>query len=76
MARQVTAFSNPLVKLARGLREKKNRRREGLFLAEGLRILTEAREAGKLPTTLFYSDDSHPLLRQLIDEIRPALGEE
>jgi RNA methyltransferase, TrmH family len=75
MARQVTAFSNPLVKLARGLRDKKNRRREGLFLAEGLRILTEAREAGILPKTLFYSDDSHPLLRQLIDETESVGGE-
>ena len=47
MPKQVTSFSNPLVKQARGLREKKNRRAEGLFLAEGLRILTEAREAGR-----------------------------
>ena len=75
MARQVTAFSNPLVKMARGLREKKNRRREGLFLAEGLRILTEAREAGALPATLFFSDDAHPLLRRLIDETEAAGGE-
>ena len=51
MPRQITAFSNPLVKQARGLRDKKNRRAEGLFLAEGLRILTEAREAGMLPET-------------------------
>ena len=49
MPRQVTAFSNPLVKQARSLRDKKNRRAEGLFLAEGLRILTEARESGRLP---------------------------
>ncbi len=67
MPRQITAFSNPLVKQARGLREKKNRRREGLFLAEGLRILTEAREAGHLPENLFYSDDSHPLVAGLIE---------
>ena len=44
MPRQVTAFSNPTVKRLRSLREKKARRAEGLFLAEGLRILTEARE--------------------------------
>lgn len=67
MPRQVTAFSNPLVKQARGLRDKKNRRREGLFIAEGLRILTEAREAGFLPEILFFSPDSaHPLLDELI----------
>ena len=75
MPRQVTAFSNSLVKQARGLREKKNRRREGLFLAEGLRILTEAREAGTLPETLFYSDASHPLLRDLIEETEAKGGE-
>jgi RNA methyltransferase, TrmH family len=73
--RQITAFSNALVKQARGLREKKNRRREGLFLAEGLRILTEAREAGIRPELLFYSDAAHPLLRALIDETEAAGGE-
>jgi TrmH family RNA methyltransferase len=73
--RQITAFSNPLVKQARGLREKKHRRAEGRFLAEGLRILTEAREAGVLPEILFYSDGSHPLLRQLIGETEAAGGE-
>jgi TrmH family RNA methyltransferase len=75
MARQITAFSNPLVKQARGLREKKNRRLEGLFLAEGLRILTEAREAGVLPEILFFSDATHPLLKRLIDETEAAGGE-
>jgi TrmH family RNA methyltransferase len=75
MPRQITAFSNPLVKQARGLRDKKNRRREGLFLAEGLRILTEARGAGRLPELLFYSDASHPLLRILIEATEDAGGE-
>jgi TrmH family RNA methyltransferase len=73
--RQVTAFSNPLVKQARGLRDKKNRRREGLFLAEGLRILTEAREAGVLPQRIFYSDGSHKLVQRLIDETEAVGGE-
>ena len=75
MPRQVTAFSNPLVKQARGLRDKKSRRREGLFLAEGLRILTEAREAGVLPERLFYSDRSHALVRKLIEATEAAGGE-
>ena len=46
MPREITGFSNPLVKQVRGLRDKKNRRAEGLLLAEGLRILTEALDAG------------------------------
>ena len=75
MPRQITAFSNPLVKQARSLRDKKHRRAEGLFLAEGLRILTEAREAGVLPERLFFSGSSHPLLQALIDETEAAGGE-
>jgi TrmH family RNA methyltransferase len=73
--RQITAFSNPLVKQARGLRDRKNRRAEGLFLAEGLRILTEARDAGILPQRLFFSHASHPLLDALIEETEAAGGE-
>ena len=76
MPRQITAFSNPLVKQVRGLRDKKNRRREGLFIAEGLRILTEAREAGFLPEILFYWENmSHPLLAELVAETERAGGE-
>jgi TrmH family RNA methyltransferase len=75
VAREITAFSNTLVKQARGLRDKKNRRAEGLFLAEGLRILTEAREAGVLPERLFFSDASHPLLNELIAAVEAAGGE-
>lgn len=71
MAREITGFSNPLVKHVRSLREKKHRKREGLFLAEGLRILTEAREAGILPEMLFHAGGSagHPLATALIDEM-------
>ena len=46
MPRLVTAFSNPTVKFARDLRDKRHRRESGQFLAEGLRILTEARDTG------------------------------
>jgi TrmH family RNA methyltransferase len=77
LPREITAFSNPLVKQVRGLREKKNRRRDGLVMAEGLRILTEAREAGFLPDTLFFnaSEPGHPLLDQLIAETEADGGE-
>ena len=57
MRREITGFSNPLLKEIRGLREKKLRKRAGLFLAEGLRIMTEAREAGFLPEMLFRVKD-------------------
>jgi TrmH family RNA methyltransferase len=76
MPRQITAFSNPLVKHVRGLREKKHRRREGQFIAEGLRILTEAREAGFLPEILFlWENTRHPLLDALIAETEAAGGD-
>jgi len=67
--REITAFSNPLIKRVRNLRDKKHRREEGLFLAEGLRILTEAHEAGRVPEYLFFSKDmaGHALVRTLID---------
>lgn len=76
MPRQITAFSNPLVKQVRSLRDKKNRRSEGLFMAEGLRILTEALEAGEVPELLFFSQASaHPLLDSLIEATEARGGE-
>jgi TrmH family RNA methyltransferase len=76
MPRQITAFSNPLVKQVRGLRDKKNRRREGLFMAEGLRILTEALDAGFVPRILFFGAGTrHPLLDALIEEVEAGGGE-
>jgi TrmH family RNA methyltransferase len=66
VAREITGFSNPLVKRVRSLREKKYRKAEGLFLAEGLRILTEAREEGVLPEMLFHAGSTHPLAADLI----------
>jgi RNA methyltransferase, TrmH family len=77
MPRQITAFSNPLVKQVRLLRDKRHRREQGLFLAEGLRILTEAREAGHLPRILFFNGAGPPhlLLRDLIAAVEAAGGE-
>ncbi|HEV2079823.1 MAG TPA: RNA methyltransferase [Allosphingosinicella sp.] len=76
MPRQITAFSNPLVKDVRALREKKGRRSQGMFMAEGLRILTEGREAGRLPAILFYAEGTaHPLLEALAAEVEAAHGD-
>lgn len=73
----ITGFSNPAVKAARALREKKFRRRERRFLAEGLRILTEAREAGHVPQRLWLvaGRDPHPLIDALIDAVWAGGGE-
>ena len=77
MPREITAFSNPLVKRVRNLREKRHRREEGLFLAEGLRILAEAEEAGTLPDYLFFAADSagHPIVRRLTAAVEAQGGE-
>ncbi|MEZ5655963.1 MAG: RNA methyltransferase [Sphingobium sp.] len=77
MRREITGYSNPLVKQVRALREKKHRKRAGLFLAEGLRILTEARDAGALPQMLFYSMDQtpHPLALELMAAVDSSGGE-
>ena len=68
MPRQVNSFSNDTVKRLRGLRDKKARREEGLFLAEGLRILAEARDSGRLPEIIAYSPAGglHPLAADII----------
>ena len=77
MPRQVTAFSNATVKRLRSLRDKKGRRAEGLFLAEGLRILTEARDSGRLPEIVAFSSQGaeHPLAAEIIAATEAAGGE-
>jgi TrmH family RNA methyltransferase len=75
--RTITGFSNPTVKLLRSLRDKKQRKREGKFLAEGLRLLTDARESGRLPEMLVMANvrDDHPLLDALATDVEAAGGE-
>jgi TrmH family RNA methyltransferase len=70
MPRQITSFSNETVKRLRALRDKKARKSEGLFLAEGLRILAEARDSGRLPEIIAYSSAGgvHPLAAEIIAE--------
>jgi TrmH family RNA methyltransferase len=77
MRRSITGLSNPTVKYLRSLRDKKHRRRERRFLAEGLRLLTDARETGRLPEMLVMAEgrDHHPLLSALETEVAAAGGE-
>ncbi|WP_072381129.1 RNA methyltransferase [Novosphingobium sp. NDB2Meth1] len=75
--RQITGFSNPTIKAVRALREKKHRKREGRFLAEGLRLLTDARECGRLPEILMMAEgrEGHPLLDALENAVARAGGD-
>ncbi|MBB3939512.1 TrmH family RNA methyltransferase [Novosphingobium fluoreni] len=77
MRRTITGFSNPTVKFLRSLREKKHRRREGKFLAEGLRLLTDARACGILPEQLVMASGRppHPLLDELERAVVASGGE-
>jgi TrmH family RNA methyltransferase len=76
MPRHITSFSNETVKRLRSLRDKKARRLEGLFLAEGLRIMAEARDAGVLPRIVACSEgELHPLAATIVSETEAAGGE-
>ena len=77
MPRQVTAFSNATVKRIRSLRDKKSRRAEGLFLAEGLRIIAEARDSGALPEIIAFSSAGgvHPLAAEIVAATEASGGE-
>lgn len=77
MPRQVTAFSNTTVKLLRSLRDKKARREQGLFLAEGLRTIVEARDSGLLPEIVAFSAEGgrHPLAASIIAATEAAGGD-
>ncbi|MEO5973458.1 MAG: RNA methyltransferase [Sphingomicrobium sp.] len=77
MPRQITAFSNATVKRLRSLRDKKARRAEGLFLADGLRIIAEARDSGRLPEIIAFSAEGarHTLAAEIIAATEAAGGE-
>ena len=75
--RSITGFSNQTVKFVRSLREKKHRKHEGRFLAEGLRLLTDARENGRIPEILLMAEgrEAHPLLDALEAAVDQAGGD-
>ena len=75
--REITSFSNPTIKALRSLREKKHRQRERRFLAEGLRLLTDARESGRVPEVLVMAQrrDPHPLIDALESAVEAAGGD-
>lgn len=77
MRRQITGFSNPTVKHLRSLREKKHRKAAGQFMAEGLRLLTDALACGHVPQVLVMGErrDPHPLLAELEAAVEHTGGE-
>lgn len=77
MSRVVTSLTNPTVKAVRGLHLRKERDQSGLFVAEGLKIVTEAVELGRAPRILMYGKDAegHLLLKRAIQATLAAKGE-
>ncbi|XDZ65867.1 TrmH family RNA methyltransferase [Alphaproteobacteria bacterium LSUCC0684] len=72
--RQISSLTNPAIKALRGLHERKHRRRSGLFLAEGVRIVTEALEQGWSPQTLVLVEgrEEEPHIRRLLEQAEAA----
>jgi len=67
----ITSLSNPLIKQARALRQKKARLESGLFLVEGIHHVGEVIEAGWEVETVLYASDvltsafAHDLITRL-----------
>lgn len=53
--KEITSLSNPIIKNLKALSQKKNRNREGLFMAEGLKLVIDAFNLGWTIQTLIFS---------------------
>ena len=75
--RSITSLSNPTVKAVRGLHLRKEREESGLFLAEGLKIVTEAVDLGRTPKILMFGPEAsaHPVLQRIARLTAEAGGE-
>ena len=79
----VTSLTNDTVKQVRALHLRKAREESGLFLAEGLKIVTEAVDLGFAPAILMYAGKAagHPALERAaarareVIEVTPAILE-
>ena len=76
-ARLVTSLTNPTVKAVRALHLRKEREENGLFLAEGLKIVAEAVELAHAPRILLYGPQArdHPVLKAAVTATEAAGGE-
>ncbi len=58
--KRITSLANPIVKEIRGLALAKNRKASGRFLAEGLKLVADAVDAGWVIDTLVYAAAAGP----------------
>lgn len=74
----ITSLSNPLIKQARSLRQKKARRESRLFLVEGIHHVGEVVEAGWEVDSILYAPDlltssfAHDLIFRLKANLQPV----
>ncbi len=71
MSDLISSLSNPLIKQARALRQKKARDESGLFLVEGILHVSQAAEAGWEFETLLYAPErlKSGFGRQLVEKL-------
>ncbi len=76
MITDITSPANAVFKALKSLHDKKGRRETGLFLAEGLRVCTEALASGHVPRYLIFAADAeaHPLTQALVAATLAARG--
>jgi TrmH family RNA methyltransferase len=77
ISRAVTSLANPTVKAVRALHLRKERDETGLFVAEGLKTVTEGVETGHAPRILLHGAEAadHPLLQKAVQATLAANGE-
>lgn len=77
MSQKITSLANPTVKAVRALHLRKERDESGLFVAEGLKNVTEGVELGHAPEILLYGPEAanHPLLKKAVAATLAAKGE-
>jgi TrmH family RNA methyltransferase len=76
-SRSISSLTNPTVKAVRGLHMRKEREESGLFLAEGLKIITEAVDLGHAPKILLHGAEaaSHPVFQRAAKAAQASGGE-
>lgn len=68
----ITSRKNPEVMYAASLLTKKSREREGVFVAEGIKLFTEAVDAGAEPIRIYLREDKE---REYLPVIQRKLGD-
>lgn len=71
----ITSVSNPRVKYVRSLTQKRARRQEGCFVAEGTRLVNDAFRAGASLRMAFFTDDlgASPEGAGLVERLQAAV---